>query len=77
MSIENGPKVQTQDQRNRMKQSLFFTLGNKVVEKLKPNEAVGVVSRVDGKFQVVEYSEIGDVNAALTRPSGKLLYYAG
>jgi len=51
--------------------------GNKVVEKLTPNEAVGVVCRVDGKFQVVEYSEIGTVNAKLTRPSGQLLYYAG
>jgi len=51
--------------------------GNKVVEKLTPNEAVGVVCRVDGKFQVVEYSEIGTENAKLTRPSGKLVYYAG
>ena len=51
--------------------------GNKVVEKFTPNEAVGVVCRVDGKFQVVEYSEIGTVNAELTRPSGQLVYYAG
>ena len=33
--------------------------------------------RVDGKFQVVEYSEIGTANAELTRPSGQLVYYAG
>lgn len=51
--------------------------GNKVVQKETPNEAVGVVCRVDGKFQVVEYSEIGKDNAELTRPSGKLVYYAG
>ena len=51
--------------------------GNKVVEKLAPNEAVGVVCRVDGKFQVVEYSEIGTANAELTRSSGQLVYYAG
>jgi len=51
--------------------------GNKVVEKFAPNEAVGVVCRVDGKFQVVEYSEIGTANAELTRSSGQLVYYAG
>ena len=47
------------------------------MEKFTPNEAVGVVCRVDGKFQVVEYSEIGTANAELTRPSGQLVYYAG
>ena len=48
------------------------------MQKVTPNEAVGVVCRVDGKFQVVEYSEIGKANAEATRPdSGKLLYYAG
>jgi UDP-N-acetylglucosamine/UDP-N-acetylgalactosamine diphosphorylase len=57
--------------------NLPFFSGNKVVEKFTPNEAVGVVCRVDGKFQVVEYSEIGTVNAELTRPSGQLVYYAG
>ena len=53
-------------------------LGNKVVEKIAPDEAVGVVCRVDGKFQVVEYSEIGKINAeARNAKSGKLLYCAG
>lgn len=51
--------------------------GNKVVEKNSPHEAVGVVCRVNGKFQVVEYSEIGDRNAEMRRPDGKLTYYAG
>ena len=56
---------------------IYFFVGNKVVQKITPNEAVGVVCRVDGKFQVVEYSEIGKENAEARRPSGKLLYYAG
>ena len=49
-----------------------------MVEKIAPNEAVGVVCRVDGKFQVVEYSEIGQKNAEMkSKTSGKLLYCAG
>lgn len=47
------------------------------MEKVAPEEAVGVVCRVDGKFQVVEYSEIGKDNAAKRAKSGKLLYCAG
>ena len=41
-----------------------------MVEKAFPNEAVGVVCKVDGKFQVVEYSEIGTANAELKTKDG-------
>lgn len=48
-----------------------------VVEKAYAAEPVGVVCRVRGVSQVVEYSEIQPKTAALQGPGGELVYSAG
>ncbi len=54
--------------------SLFST---KVVEKISPEEKMGVVCRTGGVVRIVEYSEIGMELSALKDSGGRLVMWAG
>ncbi len=49
----------------------------KVIEKVAPDEKLGVVVRVDGKPQVIEYSDLPAELAELREPDGSLQLWAG
>jgi UDP-N-acetylglucosamine/UDP-N-acetylgalactosamine diphosphorylase len=49
----------------------------KVIEKVAPEEKLGVVVQVDGKAQVIEYSDLPAELAELREPDGGLQLWAG
>jgi len=51
-------------------------VGNKVVPKGFPSEAVGITCKVNGRYQVVEYSEITENAAEMREEDGSLTYSA-
>lgn len=51
--------------------------GVKVIEKKLPTEGLGVVCVADGKYKVLEYSEISQKTSELRDEDGKLVYRAG
>ncbi len=49
----------------------------KVIEKVAPEEKLGVIVRVDGRPQVIEYSDLPAELAELREPDGSLQLWAG
>lgn len=58
-------------------QSQGADAGNKGCPKVAWDEAVGVMARKGGKFNIVEYSELDEALAKTTAPDGRLLFSTG
>jgi UDP-N-acetylglucosamine/UDP-N-acetylgalactosamine diphosphorylase len=52
-------------------------MSSMVVRKLGPEEKTGVISRIDGRTGVVEYSDLPDELAQMRDDDGELAYWAG
>ena len=52
-------------------------MSTKVVEKVTPQEKMGVVVEVDGKTQIIEYSELTGDLASKTDADGNWIFWAG
>ncbi|KAK8799565.1 hypothetical protein WA158_006114 [Blastocystis sp. Blastoise] len=57
--------------------SINAQVGGMCVAKNYPEEKVGVICKKNGKYNIVEYSEIDPETAALRKPDGELVYSAG
>lgn len=52
-------------------------LTSQVIRKRYPTERVGNVATVDGRLQIIEYSDLPESVASLTQPDGSLRLWAG
>lgn len=52
-------------------------MSSKMVVKTEPGERVGVFGRIDGRFGIIEYSDLPPTLAQARRPDGRLAFDAG
>ncbi len=52
-------------------------MSNKVVRKIRPEDRVGVICKIDGKIGVVEYSDLDEEHMYATTADGRLKFWAG